>query len=438
MIPSYLALFIVFAGSRWVTYVGLPPLFLTDVLLFSSTILGIIYSRTVPQNRGTATSGVLHYAVTIFTLYACVRAVFSVQENGVSIDLIRDFSPFLYIIVYFLARSTIAGKYGDGYGIFKFLKLSFLLHLIWVSFSVLSGNIFGFFQGSFLLSAGIFSVRPDFDSAMISVYVALLLVQLFEKFNIWDFIYLALGIITVTSLQTRAGLISLLTCLFIAMLHLGKQGKLTLTWTYFLGTILVAFPTVFAFSPAVNRLLVSLGIFNDANAGFEASSFGTITARNLVWQGVLDWTSSNDIRNLFGSGFGINFLVESRTLIFLDDTQLNGVRSPHNWFLGIYARLGVFGFLLAALIFVMGLLIALRRIYADEFKDLNKLSALILGALLPVALFGVVLESPFGAIPFYWALGIISSNSLSKIPIDSDKISKQKARKAPPKKESHK
>jgi O-antigen ligase len=347
-------------------------------------------------------------------VYAAGRAIVSIADYGVSLDLIRDSSPFVYIIVYFFARKYMANlQMHDKSKVFRFLNLALMIHLLWVAISVLTGNIFGFFQGSTFLSAGIFSVRPDFDSAMIAVYCAILLIQIYEKFSASNFLLLILGIFTVASMQTRAGLISMICCLAVAILYLAKTKRFTINQSFIAVGVLIAVPFVFSFSPAVSRLLVSLGIFTDASVAFESSSLGTINARNLVWQGIIAWTSSDDWRQIFGSGFGNNFLVQSSTLFYLDDSQLNGVRSPHNWFLGMYARLGILGLVIAISLYSFAVLTIARNLFSEFFHDLNRLSGLILIALLPVSLFGVVLEAPFGAIPFYWALGIISTSKIT-------------------------
>jgi hypothetical protein len=79
----------------------------------------------------------------------------------------------------------------------------------------------------------------------------------------------------------------------------------------------------------------------------------------------------------------------------------------------MYARLGFLGLVISISIYSFAVLTVTRHLLSDFFHDLNRLSGLILIALLPVALFGVVLEAPFGAIPFYWALGIISTSKIT-------------------------
>jgi O-antigen ligase len=412
LIPGALAFFLVFAGSRWVTYVGYSPFFATDLLLFIPFLFQL--ARPSLRTKSLEPASLLHGVVIAFSAYAFLRGLLSLRENGLDLYLIRDISPFFYIVAYYLARGSILDVPENKKDrLFLILKSAMKIHLIWVSFSVLTGNIFGFLQGSFLINAGLFSVRPDFDSAMIAVYCAILLIELFAKFKISNLFFLLVGVFAVTSLQTRAGLLALFSCFTLAILYLVRTGKFTIVWSFVSLGILILFPIVFSFSPAVSRLLITLGIYTDDSSAFEASSFGTINARNLVWQGVMDWTSSNELRQIFGSGFGNDFLVQSATLIYLDDSQMNGVRSPHNWFLGTYARLGIIGLTLAIVLYVVAIFQAIRMAYDGMLKNFSLMSSLILVALLPVCLFGVVLESPFGAIPFYWALGIMSAHIYS-------------------------
>jgi O-antigen ligase len=122
---------------------------------------------------------------------------------------------------------------------------------------------------------------------------------------------------------------------------------------------------------------------------------------------VIDWTNEEPVRQLVGSGFGNDFLAESGTKAFLEGTTYTNVRSPHNWFVGIYARMGLVGLALAlAVIGQAGWAVwkNRRRIGADPVLAI---SALVIASILPVASLGVVLEAPFGAVPFFWALGVI-------------------------------
>jgi O-antigen ligase len=114
---------------------------------------------------------------------------------------------------------------------------------------------------------------------------------------------------------------------------------------------------------------------------------------------------------MVGSGFGNDFLEESGTKAFLEGTTYNNVRSPHNWFVGIYARMGVIGLGLIAAVVVQLVFIMWRNRVRIGSDPLLSMCALIILSILPVATLGVVLEAPFGAVPFFWAAGILMTLS---------------------------
>ncbi len=88
------------------------------------------------------------------------------------------------------------------------------------------------------------------------------------------------------------------------------------------------------------------------------------------------------------------------------------VRSPHNYLLGTWARLGLVGVIL-----VLGLLIAGLRLArlvakrAPHLRDDDVLAMLLVASIPVVAFVGVVLESPFGALPYFWAIGHLSARA---------------------------
>ena len=93
----------------------------------------------------------------------------------------------------------------------------------------------------------------------------------------------------------------------------------------------------------------------------------------------------------------------------LEGTDYAGVRSPHDYFIGTFARLGFIGlgFIIAVMAQLARRMVRFRRrIAEDELTDLLGLA--YRRAVVPVAsLAGVVLEAPFGAVPFWWAAGLI-------------------------------
>lgn len=80
------------------------------------------------------------------------------------------------------------------------------------------------------------------------------------------------------------------------------------------------------------------------------------------------------------------------------------LRAPHNILLNTWARLGLIGLILHAALLLLGLLAAVTTTVRRLTPRI--VWALVLVAFPIVALVGVILESPFGAIPYAFALGM--------------------------------
>jgi O-antigen ligase len=144
----------------------------------------------------------------------------------------------------------------------------------------------------------------------------------------------------------------------------------------------------------------------------HASATGTTTARKTAWGDLTSWILADRSRTVVGVGFGPDFLAESGAEVALlgeGAAAKNNVRSPHDYLLGSWARLGLLG--LMPLMAVC--LSALRRAWRfwPDRDELELFTALTVTVLLLTALVGVVLESPFGAVPFFWAVGILAADS---------------------------
>ncbi len=122
---------------------------------------------------------------------------------------------------------------------------------------------------------------------------------------------------------------------------------------------------------------------------------------------MITWTRDDSARTIVGAGMGVDFLAASGTLQYLEGTDYENVRSPHDYFIGSFARLGLvgLGLILAIVLSLMRRAYSFRKRIAED--ELLTFAALTVFAIVSVASFGVVLEAPFGAVPFWWAAGLI-------------------------------
>lgn len=403
----------VLAFSRWGTYIGIAPIYLTDLLL-AGVLFSVVFRRK-PQDarvgaRTTATSPSVIFV--LFFTYVIVRALFSLGSAPLLV-LLRDAVPFLYGVLAFVAASSYA-RSDDAVRAktVRLLWIALIAHLIWVSAAVLLGFTNGF-QLGLIFSAPVLQVRPDIDGAVLAATAGWCLhyVMLGSKHRFWALVGLIVSSWVVLTLLTRAGLLSLLLCLALsfaltfASTHTDakRAGAMLLVLPVALAIIAIVVPST---APG-QRLLATVGAPASFLTSSQGNAEGTQQARELVWEGVIEWTNEETSRQLFGSGFGNDFLDQSGTASYLEGSTYVNVRSPHNWFIGVYARLGIVGTVLAIGVISQLFYLIIRNRRQVPSEPLLYISALIVSAIVVVATFGVVLEAPFGAVPFFWCAGLL-------------------------------
>ncbi len=126
----------------------------------------------------------------------------------------------------------------------------------------------------------------------------------------------------------------------------------------------------------------------------RTSGQGTADARRIAQGLVLSWTIENR-QMVFGAGPGREIVLESGAYKWLSGST--DVRQPHNWWVSLFSRFGACGLILwISIVFHY-----LGPIKKQMFRDPR---TFILLAILVTATFGVILESPFGLVPFYFFL----------------------------------
>jgi hypothetical protein len=101
-------------------------------------------------------------------------------------------------------------------------------------------------------------------------------------------------------------------------------------------------------------------------------------------------------------------MVDSGAIYKLTSKSDTNTRAPHSWWVDVQARLGLAGILLALLL-CLNVARRVRVVVGPAGKDhgLLTIASLVVLSLIPPLSFGVIMESPFGALPFYWCSGVI-------------------------------
>ena len=414
---------VVLSASRWGTNVGIAPFFISDVLI-ALCLAHLLVSRTI--RRGYLADSHSNAKVTaIFVMffgYFLLRFFASFGQQTL-LDWLRDGVPFAYGLLAFVSAYSLNNSSREARArTARVLRWALTIHMLWVSIVVFTGNAQGIDILGPLGSSPVFQVRPDIDVAILSIAAALCLRQLIlGRRRLWNLLGLGLALFTAfAGTATRAGQISLviaIAAVFALMFASSRQASgrrlfLLFVIPFAIAGALIVIPT----TQAGQRLIATITPSSSSSSESALNAEGTQRARELVWTGVIKWTNENPVREIVGSGFGNDFLTESGTIGYLEGTTYNNVRSPHNWFVGIYARMGLIGLALSVvwlMTLLWGIFSMRERIGSD---DLFTLAAVTVIALIPVASLGVVLEAPFGAIPFFWAAGLLMASRAKSEP----------------------
>lgn len=402
------AVALVLFGTRWGSYLGYNPIFLTDVLILAAAgyWAATYVSARNETNRGRANTPGLPLA--LFLAYVVARSM--VGPSVLTMDWVRDVIPFLYAGLAFLSAATYAQAGPEGRRkTMRLLWVALIGHLLWVlvvTLGDLDPTNFPNLPGS---PVTLFTLRPDVDMAVLAMTAALCLrrIILYRRKTL-PLVGLAACLAAVTGFESRAGLIAVVVAMglsYVLTLAAHPNRSRQQNWIAVAPLMLLLVVGGLPQTEPGQRLLATVGVV-EAEAESQRGALGTANAREGAWGQVIEWTSEDTTRLVVGVGFGPDFMMDSGAE---RDLGTEGVRSPHNWFVGVYARLGIFGTALVTLVLAYALTHLWRIRRAVGSVELLTLAATGLVALLLVGALGVVLESPFGAVPFWWFLGIIMS-----------------------------
>ncbi len=409
-----LVLYLVTTG-RWGSHIGQPggPVFVSDVVLAVALVQTAVAvrrrgARLRDLGRAASTAHLSLLLAAAFLAWVALRALLGTDDLvAAPLSALRDLAPYAYMVVALVAFLL---PVDGGPPLRRLVYGALTVHVVWA----LGAPFLPGWPGEWPLlgDAAVFTTRPDFDSAVFGVAVALALHDLLtpglvlrsRRSALLMAMVLANGY-AISDSSTRAGLLSALVSVGAVVLArvLPRPGSSSSPtgWSargVALGlAAMVLLGGAVGLSPAGQRIVESV-------RGDQGSALGTLEAREYTWSGVTRYVLSDARRTAAGVGFGPDFVTDSGTSFALEGTEYQDVRSPHNYLVGTLARLGVAGALLAGAMMVAAAGLGLRALRSRP-DTVSVLAALLVLALPVPALLGVILESPFGAIPYFWAIG---------------------------------
>lgn len=417
-LAATLATALLLAGGRWASYLGNEPVFLTDVLLLAAVFHRLLSRRIVGKVGSAAARRHLGGPVLALGSWALLRMV-----SGARLDItaLRDFAPYLYIFAGFLSANAYSrSDPGQRQRTVRFLYYALLLHLCWVFALQLAPGLDQRMPALGDRGVRVFSLRSDFDAAVLGILTAYSLwMVLVGGSRRWHALVLIVSGALVLSIGSRAGLLGALAAVATSGWAATRRSAGVHPHRRFANRIAVAAVAVVLLlvlpsTAPGSRLIASIDP-SGARTAQQVGAVGTTDARRRGWSTLQRYVEADAARQVIGVGFGPDFMRASGADLALLGVENDTVRSPHNYVLGTYARLGVIGAALWLWVLVQLAAAIARAARSFRSERLLLLAALIVVALVPVGLLGVVLESPFGAVPFYWAAGILLSHSTKGI-----------------------
>lgn len=402
-----LAVCLLLASSRWGSYIGVAPAFLADAL-FAVAVLHALASRALAKahttrSRPTIGLNVLAAGALVWVL---ARAVTSVPY---SVLWARDLEPYLLISAFFLAAWRVT-EADDRVAVL--LRRCLMFRAGWIAVSFFFPDVTSALPTLPNSSVRVLEIRADVDSASLGVLAALLLRRgLGVDRRRWDLALSAAALSLSVALQSRAGVVAAVLVVALAgvsgvrSLERGSYRKASAVALVVAGVL--ALTVTMPNTTTGQRFLgvpAAIGVGEDPERGG-----GTATARQRGWSLVTDFMLRDRASTLVGVGFGPDFLAASGAAPLFEGTTFTNVRSPHNYLVGSFARLGFPGVFLLGMLLLMGVVRAARVLLSEGAREIETLASFVVLAYVVVGLLGVVLESPFGAGPFFWCLGVVAS-----------------------------
>jgi O-antigen ligase len=401
-------------GSRWGSHIGLGPVYITDLLVgvaFLHVLLGRVASPSRMGSVTTPPTNVRQPMLLFLLAYVFIRFAAGRHIDAVAL---RDFAPYGYALVGLLSAASVArASAEDRARTMKWMWTALYLHAAWCTVAVLKPGL-----PERMPSVGglhVFSLREDFDGAVLALLAGLAFIRWAQGRGFGYLVVVVGAGFLILSMTSRAGLVAYVAAvLFCAATvwrgRTTRKSRWRVVVVPLAGVVLaVVLPTTFAGS----RLVATFGNTSTEQRfiGQHSSATGTTQAREKAWRQLESWMTQDRQRTMVGVGFGPDFLAESGANVDLLGQSVasnDTVRSPHQYFLGSWARLGLLG--LAPLMAVC--LMALRRScrFTQDRDELELFASLVSVTFLLVASVGVLLESPFGAVPFFWSVGVLAAD----------------------------
>lgn len=416
---TWLLAFLVFGyvignrGFAQIMPIGGVPLFLSELGLVVAVVLVLLrgaLNRQLPMRTDW-----LNGLLLLWLVLGAARLPWDFRTHGLM--ALRDFAT-VYYVLYFFAAQALARHQASH----RLLHAAYHVTFAVLPFAAAAFSAFPDFFAHNLLIAGVPLIHLKGDllaSYLFTGFIILLPRGAFDWRGLvaWRWLLALVALVIGLSLLSRASLVGLLVAAgWLALAGRGRPVKVIagVCLTGILGLAILSLlprqdPTqtrIYAIYETAASIVDFSGT-RDYRSGQADNKGDNNRFRLIWWRNVAEETLQTS--PVFGLGFGADLARGFLQEYYPDSGEDFSARSPHNIFMTAFGRMGLIGVASLFLIYLVQFRVTLRAARAAR-SDPARQDALTLQAacwvVLVSACFGVVLEGPMGAIPFWIMLGL--------------------------------
>jgi hypothetical protein len=399
------------------TYLGFPPLYWGEFVMALSLI------KIAPWAWRRGYLGRTPYLTALILAYMTLGAVLTALSfNRWRLDALRDAAIWYYGLFFFIglglaSRLAIADRF------WRVIRIIWIAALIWNTLDILSRHALSHF-GPVIPWRGVplffNSIHEGGQNLALGALIVLCTTTLHNRPILRPILVLvaALGLGVFAASDGRGMRVGFASALLVLLLLSFSPRRRPHFDQRLLQFLIPAIPVVTLLALLFSGEVLKLSNLDRFKGVDPLDPDGTVNWRLIWWQRLYDHVIETN--PIVGMGFGeslhyYNPLLES-------DEEEFVVRSPHNFNVTVFSRMGFLGFFLWIGILIAGIgrlwLCAFRGMargqpYADERRDELAFWVAMLVCTVVNSSFGVLMEGPVLGIWFWFALGFANGRSFT-------------------------
>jgi hypothetical protein len=400
------------------TYLGYPPLYWGEIVLAMSlwAILPWIWNT-----NSIGRTGLLTLLILAFMTLGAVLTIHSVPRWG--LDALRDAAVWYYGAFFFIGLA-LASRQAVADRVWRILQIIWIISLIWNTADILSQHRLSQ-SGPLIPWRGVpifFNSTHEAGQNLALGALIVLCTSFLCKRPVLRAVLggvAMLGLVAFAMSEGRGMRIGI--AAGVGVVILAGLGSRRRSWfnERLLTLTAAAIPLILLAGLLFSGRIAKYANLDRFAQADPANPEGTANWRMIWWQNLYDHVMATD--PVFGIGFGESLYTYNPFLEAINDELV--VRSPHNFNMTVFTRMGFVGLFFWAGILIVGIGSLWLRLwsgattrgqpYTQERRDEVAFWVVMLVCTVVNSSFGVLMEGPVLGIWFWFALGFASGRALT-------------------------